>query len=47
MSAAQRSIWLRRVGWLALIWVLSVAALALVALAFRGVMTAAGLTAPG
>jgi hypothetical protein len=37
--------WLRRIGWLALIWTSSVAALAIVALTFRAVMSAAGLTA--
>jgi len=35
----------RRLGWLALIWALSVGALGLVALLFRCLMTAAGLTA--
>jgi hypothetical protein len=37
-------IWLRRIGWLALIWTASVLALAVIALVFRGLMTAAGLT---
>jgi hypothetical protein len=37
-------IWLRRIGWMALIWTLSVLALAVVALVFRGLMSAAGLT---
>jgi hypothetical protein len=36
-------IWLRRVGWMALIWAGGVLALAVVALVFRGLMTAAGL----
>jgi Protein of unknown function (DUF2474) len=36
---------LRRVGWLALIWATSVLALAVVAGLFRGLMTLAGLTA--
>lgn len=36
--------WPRRVGWLALIWALSVIALALVALLFRMLMRVAGLT---
>jgi len=35
----------RRLGWLALIWALSVAALGLAALLLRGLMAAAGLTA--
>jgi hypothetical protein len=37
--------WARRVGWLALIWAASVAALALVALLIRMAMHAAGMTA--
>ena len=37
--------WLRRIGWMALIWTASVLALAVVAIAFRLMMTAAGLTA--
>jgi len=40
----RRRQWLRRVGWLVLIWVASVAALAAVALLFRLLMTLAGLT---
>lgn len=36
--------WTRRVGWLLLIWLLSVLALAAVAGLIRVVMTAAGLT---
>ncbi|MEA3138398.1 MAG: hypothetical protein QOK23_567 [Gammaproteobacteria bacterium] len=36
--------WLRRVGWLILIWAGSVAALGLVALVFRLLMAAVGLT---
>jgi hypothetical protein len=35
--------WLRRVGWMMLIWAMSVAALGLVALLFRMLMAAAGL----
>ena len=38
--------WLRRVGWLVLIWAASVAALGLVALLIRILMAAAGLTTP-
>jgi hypothetical protein len=38
-------IWLRRIGWLALIWTASVFALAVVAILFRLVMAAVGLTA--
>lgn len=37
--------WLARLGWLALIWGLSVLALAAVALVFRFVMRLAGLAA--
>jgi Protein of unknown function (DUF2474) len=36
--------WLRRAGWLVLIWALSVAALAAVAALFRMFMNFAGLT---
>jgi len=39
-------LWLSRVGWLILIWSASVAALALMALVFRLLMAAAGLTRP-
>ena len=35
--------WLRRVGWLFLLWIVSVAALGLFALALHGLMSAAGL----
>ena len=35
---------LRRVGWLVIIWALSVIALGMVAGLFRGLMTLAGLT---
>ena len=38
--------WLRRVGWMILIWAASVAALGLVALLIRMLMAAAGLTRP-
>ncbi|MBS0235005.1 MAG: DUF2474 domain-containing protein [Proteobacteria bacterium] len=36
--------WRRRIGWLLLIWLASVVALAVVAGAIRVIMTAAGLT---
>jgi hypothetical protein len=42
-ATAQRS-WLRRIGWLVLIWSASVLALAIVAALFRALMTLAGLT---
>jgi hypothetical protein len=38
--------WLRRVGWMILIWAASVATLGLVALLFRILMAATGLTRP-
>ncbi len=38
-------LWLRRIGWLALIWAASVAALGLVAALIRLLMNFAGLTA--
>jgi type III secretory pathway component EscS len=45
MSAqATLKLQLRRVGWLVLIWALSVLALAVVAGLFRGLMTLAGMT---
>lgn len=37
-------LWAKRVGWLLLIWALSVAALAVVALLLRIAMRAAGMT---
>jgi len=39
-----RKNWLSRIGWLILIWAASIAALAIVALLFRLLMGAAGLT---
>jgi hypothetical protein len=42
-SAGPRT-WLRRVGWLALIWAASVLALGVVAGLFRVVMNLAGMT---
>lgn len=36
--------WLHRIGWMALIWLASVLALGVVALLFRLLMRAAGLT---
>ena len=38
-----RAPWLKRLGWLVLIWCLSVGALGVAALAMRWVMRAAGL----
>jgi Protein of unknown function (DUF2474) len=37
--------WLHQIGWMALIWAASVAALGVVAFAFRLLMAMAGLTA--
>jgi hypothetical protein len=41
----QQSTWLRRVGWLVLIWAAGVAALGVAATLFRVLMGVAGLTA--
>jgi hypothetical protein len=41
---AGTALWLRRTGWLVAIWTISVAGLALVALALRLLMKSAGLT---
>jgi hypothetical protein len=43
-SATTGKDWLRRLGWLALIWIASVVALAVVAMLFRLIMGFAGLT---
>jgi Protein of unknown function (DUF2474) len=43
-AGTERPLWLRRFGWLILIWVASVLALAVVALAIRVIMSAAGMT---
>lgn len=37
--------WLRRLGWMIAIWAASVAALAVVAILFRWLMSMAGMTA--
>jgi hypothetical protein len=42
-SGGLRSLWLRRVAWLVVLWASSVAALAVVAWLLRLFMTAAGL----
>ncbi|MEN5277906.1 DUF2474 domain-containing protein [Brucella sp. TWI432] len=39
-----QKLWLRRVGWMILIWTGSVVALAIVALLFRLLMNLAGMT---
>jgi hypothetical protein len=43
-SQLRNRTWWYRVGWLVLIWAASVAALGIVALVFRLVMSVAGLT---
>ena len=43
-TRAGRSTWLRRIGWLVLIWAASVLALGVVAVLFRVLMTLAGMT---
>jgi hypothetical protein len=42
---AAAGIWLRRIGWLVLIWAASVLALGIVASVFRALMMFAGLAA--
>ncbi len=44
-TTPDRTLWLRRTGWLVLIWAGSIAALAVVALLFRLLMKLAGMTA--
>ena len=44
-EAPSHAPWWKRVGWLVVIWALSVAALGLVAWMLKGVMRAAGLSA--
>lgn len=44
MPSAPRGLWLRRIGWLVLLWAASVVALGLVAWLIRQFMTAAGMT---
>jgi Protein of unknown function (DUF2474) len=43
-SPSDRRNWPYRVGWLVLIWTASVAALGIVALSLRAIMSVAGLT---
>ncbi|NTF97994.1 DUF2474 domain-containing protein [Agrobacterium rhizogenes] len=43
-AARANTSWLRRIGWLVLIWVLSVISLAIAAAFFRLFMNLAGLT---
>ncbi len=45
MIAAPRKPWIRRIGWFVLLWAASVAALGVVALVIRALMSLAGLTA--
>jgi Protein of unknown function (DUF2474) len=44
MRPSPPSSWATRIGWMALIWIASVVALAIVAVAFRLIMSIAGLT---
>jgi hypothetical protein len=44
MARTAPAMWLKRVGWLVLIWTLSVLALGVFALVFRVFMKLAGLT---
>ncbi|MFA5957709.1 DUF2474 domain-containing protein [Hyphomicrobium sp.] len=44
LTRTERPTWVRRIGWLLLIWFLSVLALAVVAGLIRLLMTSAGLT---
>ncbi|MCE7031283.1 DUF2474 domain-containing protein [Lysobacter sp. GX 14042] len=44
MPAPARAYWLRRVGWLVLLWAASVAALGVIAWLIRQFMAAAGMT---
>ncbi len=43
-ASANAKLWLRRIGWMVLIWGASVAALGVAAFAFRLLMSMAGLT---
>lgn len=45
MASAPRGTWLRRIGWLALLWAASVLALGVVAWLIRQFMAAAGMSA--
>lgn len=45
MAAGSAVLWLRRVGWLVLLWAASVAVLGVVAWLIRQFMVAAGMTA--
>jgi hypothetical protein len=43
-DAVRERVWWRRLGWMVLLWVGGVATVGLVALAFRAIMGAVGLT---
>ena len=45
MTRSGARVWCKRIGWLVAIWMLSVAALGIVALALKGIMRLAGLSA--
>lgn len=44
MNRTQMSLWCKRLGWLALIWLASVATLGIVAYALRWIMNVIGMT---
>lgn len=43
-AATMARLWLRRLGWLVLLWIASISALALVAALLRLLMSAVGMT---
>lgn len=43
-SQSHMPAWAKRLGWLIMIWIASVAALGIVAMLFRWIMNSAGLT---
>jgi len=43
-SSGSRGPWARRIGWLVLLWAAGVAAVAVVAVIFRMIMSLAGMT---
>jgi hypothetical protein len=43
-AATGHRLWLRRLGWLLLIWLLSVAVLGILSALLRGIMNFAGMT---
>lgn len=45
-AESEKPSWLRRIGWLVLIWAAGVATVGVVAVLIRILMTAAGMTVP-